>query len=67
MENLFNGEFEYESKIDLMEFIKNADFEDAVKIIELSLNHANEKGSFNLLESFCVHQCLEIIRKNKNT
>ena len=56
MENIFNGDFEYENKEELIQFIDGADRNDALKIIELSLEHANQKGSFNLLESYCIHK-----------
>lgn len=66
MDTLFNGNFEYDDKDELIEFINNIDTEDAIKIIEQSLDHANESGAFNLLESYCVHQCLEKLKKNQN-
>jgi NADPH-dependent glutamate synthase beta subunit-like oxidoreductase len=66
MDTLFNGNLEYDSKDELIKFINNVSDSDAIKIIEQSLNHANGKGSFNLLESYCVYQCIDKIKKTQN-
>jgi hypothetical protein len=66
MDTLFNGNIEYDNKEELIEFINNVGPEDAIKIIEQSLDHANEKGAFNLLESYCIHQCLDKLKKSQN-
>jgi len=63
---LFGGEFEYEDKKDLDELLNNLQPNVALRILLVALNHASKQGAFDILESHCVHKCLENIEKNEH-
>lgn len=58
---LFN-DFEYESKKELIEFLNEIDYKNALTLIELSLTHASKQGAFNIEESHCVFVCLSKLK-----
>ena len=64
--DLFNGEFEYEDINELYIFLDNLDPVASIEILEIALNHANKQGAFDILESHCIHKCLEKLKKDEN-
>jgi hypothetical protein len=62
---LFGGEFEYENREDLEELINNLQPNVSLRILLVALNHASKEGAFDILESHCVHKCLENLEKNE--
>lgn len=63
MENLFNGEFEFEDDDQLFQFLKEASTEELIQILEMSLNHANSSGAFNMKESITAFHCLTNLKE----
>lgn len=58
---LFN-DFEYESKKELIEFLNEIDYKNALTLIELSLTHASKQGAFDIDESHCIFICLSKLK-----
>lgn len=64
MSTLFNGDFEYEEESDFKEFLETIEPQNALKIIDIALSHANKEGAFSIEESYCIYKCID---KLKNT
>jgi hypothetical protein len=66
MSTLFNGDFEYEEESDFKEFLETIEPENALKLIDIALSHANKEGSFTLDESYCIYKCMDKLKKQQN-
>lgn len=66
MSTLFNGDFEYEEESDFKEFLETIEPENALKIIDIALAHANKEGAFTIEESYCIYKCVDKLKKQQN-
>jgi hypothetical protein len=64
MENLFGGLLEFVSKEQLENFINTMDKTSALKMIELSLLHAQHRGLFSFEESTIIYNSLNKLKEN---
>lgn len=63
MKEMFGGLFSYENSEKLEEFTETADKTMAFKIIEMSLDHCQQLGTFTIDESFLIYRMLNKLKE----
>jgi hypothetical protein len=61
---IFDGTFEFENGVQLDEFLNSMNNEMALKIIQVAIMHAQERGLFSLEESHTLYKCFQEMRDN---
>lgn len=68
MESIFGGLLEFETEEQFENFIKNIDYDNSMKIIELAIEYAYRNGLFSQPETYYVYKSLKKLReKNEST
>lgn len=62
MNYLFNGQMEYESEESLNNFLQNININEAVEMLEISLDLAVKNGTFNLQEVAVILLSLKTVK-----
>jgi hypothetical protein len=63
METIFNGQMDFNSNDELDVVLNNLNPQMSIRIIEVALEKAQENGCFNLVESHCIYQCVNFLKK----
>jgi hypothetical protein len=64
MENIFGGLIEFENEKDFDMFITNMDEkDDALSIIEKSIEYAHKRGIFTVQEIYFIYKCLKKLKQ----
>ena len=63
MGEMFGGLFTYDNPQKLEDFVKSVSKEEALKLIELSLDYSQQNGQFSLEESYLIYSMLNKIKQ----
>lgn len=59
---IFGGLIQFEDQEKLMDFMKNIDYKTSMKIIEGAIEYGQKNGLYNLDESYCLYNCLNVVK-----
>lgn len=64
MEKMFGGLFEFSNKNDIELFLKDIDYENSIRIVEMGLEFAHGNGVYSMEETHLLYNCILKLKKS---